>query len=245
MDSITQAALGGLCGELSLGKKLGWRAAAWGMVFGTFPDLDVIGFYWWNMIEQLRYHRGLSHSLLAIITMPWIFGWLIYKIHAKRKVTYKQAVFFVFLAWSTHVLIDCFNTYGTPILLPFSDHRFAIGNIFIIDLFFTLPMLIGLITAICISKKPKLRRFIGWSTTPWLCLYFIASLSLKFHAQKRLSNRLANWGVTPKAISISPSPSNIFMWRMVARDEQFFYIGYYSIFDKPDRNYDFHSTSQQ
>jgi inner membrane protein len=42
MDSITQVALGAAVGEAILGKKIGYRAAAWGAVLGTFPDLDIL-----------------------------------------------------------------------------------------------------------------------------------------------------------------------------------------------------------
>jgi inner membrane protein len=42
VDSITQATLGAAVGEALLGKKLGNRAVAWGLLFGTLPDLDVI-----------------------------------------------------------------------------------------------------------------------------------------------------------------------------------------------------------
>ena len=59
-------------------------------------------------------------------------------------VTTKEAGWFVFLVWSTHVLIDVFTGYGTQIYEPFSDRRVAWSNLFIIDFFFTLPMLVGL-----------------------------------------------------------------------------------------------------
>ena len=42
VDSITQAALGAVVGELVLGRQLGRRAIGWGALFGTIPDLDVI-----------------------------------------------------------------------------------------------------------------------------------------------------------------------------------------------------------
>ena len=66
MDSITQAALGALCGEVLLARKLGWKGAAWGLLFGTMPDMDIIGYAWLDAEDQLRWHRGVSHSLCIV-----------------------------------------------------------------------------------------------------------------------------------------------------------------------------------
>ena len=41
MDSITQIVLGAAVGEVVAGKKMGGKAALWGAIAGTIPDLDV------------------------------------------------------------------------------------------------------------------------------------------------------------------------------------------------------------
>jgi inner membrane protein len=66
MDSITQAALGALCGELVLGKKLGNKGILWGLLFGTLPDLDIIAYPFLTASEQLGWHRGISHSIFMM-----------------------------------------------------------------------------------------------------------------------------------------------------------------------------------
>ena len=42
MDSLTQITLGAAVGEAVLGKRVGNKAAFWGAVCGTIPDLDVM-----------------------------------------------------------------------------------------------------------------------------------------------------------------------------------------------------------
>ena len=79
MDSITQAALGALCGELVLGKKLGNYGILWGALFGTFPDLDIIAYAFLSASEQLEWHRGLSHSILMVFIATFTFGWFIHR----------------------------------------------------------------------------------------------------------------------------------------------------------------------
>lgn len=249
MDSITQAALGGLCGELILSKKIGWKGAAWGVTFGTIPDLDIIGFAWQSYSEQLSSHRGLSHSLMIMPVAAIFFGWIISLIHGykegkngkkKYNVSFKRAALFVFVAWSTHSLIDCFNSYGTQIFEPFYSYRFSFDNMFIIDLFFTVPILIGLVWTVFLCKgKRKLRVAIGWLTTTWLCFYVAASFTMKFYSKQHFYDRLNHWGVTPIEMRTTPTLSNIFLWRMVARDDEKYYVGYWSLFDKPGRKYPF------
>lgn len=236
MDSITQAALGALCGEMVLGRQLGCKGALWGLFFGTLPDLDVIAFYFQTASEQLMWHRGLSHSILLMFVGAFVFGALLKKIHWRRQVSYWRFFAFVFLAWSTHVLIDCFNTYGTQIMEPFSDIRYTIGNISIIDLFFLVPMLIGLFLAVIVfRKRVKLRSRIGWLTTLWLCFYFGASLLMKHFATQHFDAMLAKQGIEVEEIVASPTISNIFLWRMHARDKDGYYVSYWSAFDDEDR----------
>ena len=239
MDSITQAALGALCGEILLSKKIGAKGALWGALFGTIPDLDIIAFFWLDAAEQLRSHRGLSHSLFIMPIASVIFGWILSKIHSKKKVSFKLAMGFVFAAWSTHVLIDCFNTYGTQIFEPFSDYRFSMNVMFIIDPFFTVPMILGLIFSVILFRnKRKLRVFTHWVTAIWLCLYFMASITLKVIADRHFAEQFHNYGVTPIRTMSAPTPLNIFAWRGVAQDADRFYVTYWSIFDSKTRVYD-------
>ena len=42
MDSVTQAVLGGAVSYTVLGRRLGKRAALYGIILGTLPDLDVL-----------------------------------------------------------------------------------------------------------------------------------------------------------------------------------------------------------
>ncbi|MGB1248508.1 MAG: metal-dependent hydrolase, partial [Chitinophagales bacterium] len=50
---------------------------------------------------------------------------------------------FSFLALFTHVLLDAFTTYGTQLLLPFSDKRISFDSINIVDPVYTIPLLLG------------------------------------------------------------------------------------------------------
>jgi len=81
MDSLTQIILGAATGELVLGKKIGNRAMLWGAVGGTIPDLDVLGGQFLSEIDNLAFHRGISHSILFSVLGAFVFGWVVHKLY--------------------------------------------------------------------------------------------------------------------------------------------------------------------
>jgi inner membrane protein len=242
MDSITQAALGGLCGEMTLRKQLGGKGLAWGLLIGTLPDLDIIIYPWLDKIQKLSWHRGISHSILMCFVAALVLGWLLAKIHRKKGVTQRQATWFVFITWVTHVAIDCFTSYGTQIFEPFHNHRFALNNMSIIDISFTLPMLAGLILVLFFGKSSSTRTIIGRVTAVWLCLYTTASFGLKYQADAYFEKQLKAQGITPTRMMTAPTLSNILLWRMLAESGDHYHIAYWSVLDAPQRTCRIDST---
>ena len=77
MDSITQGVLGAAVGEAFLGKQLGNRALLIGAIAGTIPDMDVVSrIFLSHEVQGLIYHRGLSHSILFTVVIPFLLAWL-------------------------------------------------------------------------------------------------------------------------------------------------------------------------
>ncbi len=84
MDSLTQIILGAAVGEVVLGKKIGNRAMLWGAVGGTIPDLDVLGKFFLSNIDNLAFHRAISHSIFFAIVGAMVFGWLVHKLYQSK-----------------------------------------------------------------------------------------------------------------------------------------------------------------
>ncbi len=84
MDSLTQLTLGAAVGEAVLDRQVGRRAALWGGLLGTLPDLDVfvpLG----DAVRDFTYHRGPSHSLFVLAVLTPLVVWLILKIHPQTQ----------------------------------------------------------------------------------------------------------------------------------------------------------------
>lgn len=233
MDSVTQAVLGATMGEAVLGRKLGWRGAAWGLALGTLPDLDVLFRPLIGDVAGMYWHRGISHSLLACVVFTLLLGWgLPWLAHWKRNhVSLKRSFLFVFLAYSTHIMIDCFTTYGTSVWEPFSDHREWWNLLFIIDPLFTLPMIFGLMASVIFLRKRAFRglgNLIGLTVSAF---YVMFAFSMKLKAHEAFEQAVEGKG---RVVATSPTPLNTILWRGLVEDDSFYYIGYWSPFDTDD-----------
>lgn len=235
MDSITQATLGAAVGEALLGKKLGNRAVAWGLLLGTLPDLDVFLSPLLDNAQELEFHRSASHSLLLMVIASLALARPLARLWKKEKISAVRAGWFVFLVWFTHVLIDCFTVYGTSVLWPFSETRVAFNNLFIIDPLYTLPLLVSLVwLCFCRSKKlqQKRARLLKWGlgiSTAYIALTF----GLKFLISSAFDADLARHGVTYERRMEAPTAFNTLLWRSVVDRGDELWVGYRSVFESP------------
>lgn len=233
MDSITQAALGAAVGELLLGRRMGNRAMVWGALFGTLPDLDVLASPFMDTAQKLAHHRGASHSLIimvlaSVFSAPWLA-----RFWKKDKISQARAGWFVFLVWSTHVLIDCFTVYGTSVLWPFSEKRVAFNNLFIIDPLYTAPLVVSLVwLAFLRTKKQQAkRRKVGLWGLGLSSGYVVLSLLAKWVASGGFEADLARRGTPGERRFEAPTPFNILLWRAVVDHGDELWVGYRSVFE--------------
>ena len=118
---------------------------------------------------------------------------------------------------------------------PFSNYRFTLNNMSIIDPLFTVPILLGNFLCLFLAREGKKRTWIVWSTTIWISLYAITSFIMLGQAKKHFRAELTKSTVETTEMLVSPSLGNIFLWRMVARDEASYYVSYWSVWDSADR----------
>lgn len=237
MDSITQAALGATVGALVLGKKLGRPAIGWGALLATLPDLDSLLMPFLDTKWDLRIHRGPTHSLLLMVIASVLLAKPLAKYWKKQKVTPGLAGTFLFLVWSTHVLIDCFTVYGTQVLWPFSSYPVSFDNLFIIDPLFTLPLLVAVVWGLFIDVK-KWKKGVGIKMTAVCvavsCGYVGLSFWAKSAVRSAMTADLARRGVSWERMMESPAPFSILLWRGVVDRGDELWVGFRSVFDSGD-----------
>ncbi|MEH0153719.1 metal-dependent hydrolase [Limibacter armeniacum] len=231
MDSVTQIVLGASVGEAVLGKKIGNKAALWGAVAGTIPDLDVLASPFLDTVGELTFHRSVTHSILFCVLASPFFAWLLHKWYS-RTTKFKDWVWLFFLGFFTHTLLDTCTTWGTQLLYPFSHYGFATYSVFVVDPFYTIPFMALLIAAMCYPKISNKRRWLNtlglFVSTAYLGLGFFNQQI----ADKVFERALQAQGIQSERHITKATPLNAFLWTATAETPDGYYTGFYSIFDK-------------
>ena len=238
MDSVTQATLGAAIGEAVLGRKIGNKGMLWGAIAATLPDLDVIFVPLYNNIQRISIHRGYSHSILVSVVVATLLAWLFYKWKAKSGVKFFEWWGLFFLALFTHILLDSFTTYGTQLFLPFSDYRVGLDSITIIDPFYTVPLLAGILSALFFARTHPKRRLANNLGLIISTLYLSFTMVNKSRINNVVESSLEQQQINYESFLTIPASAGSLLWYGVAKSPEGLYIGDYSVFDK-EGNIDF------
>ncbi len=166
MDTFTQMAFGAVIGQAGWRHRFGRRALVAGAITALAPDMDVLVQTGDPLVGWL-YHRGLSHSIIAGPFFGLAIGlafWFYYRWRRRRTgdssfdsladegalVSWLWLGLIVFVS---HAWLDVLTPYGTQLLAPLSDIRFAVNAMPIIDIVYSLI----LVAAIIIGLRPKIK----------------------------------------------------------------------------------------
>lgn len=244
MDSLTQIALGAAVGEATLGAKVGKKAPLWGAALGTLPDLDVLTNPFVSEVQAMAIHRGFSHSLLFAVLAAPTLGYALYWLHRRDGASFSQWGALVFLALATHILLDCFTSYGTQVFQPFSDYPVIFGTIFIIDPLYTAPLAVGLLVALTHPPGARWRRLANYAGLGLSSLYLLLTVANKLHVDRVFDAALRAEDHVAERVFTTPMPLNNILWMGIAEDSTGFHVGYYSLLDD-DRAVSFRRVPKQ
>jgi inner membrane protein len=198
MDTVTHGLTGWLIARaLPERWKLERPRAATAMVIlgSVLPDADnaarLLG-----SEAYVRIHRGLSHSLLGIAVSSLLLALLLARVGQWRD--WKRIASLLLLGQCSHVALDLLNSYGTQILQPFSDARFALDLLFIVDLAFT-----GIIVAGIVSSRGS--PFRARAALAVLIAYVGAAGILHLEAKDAVRDAALRYGV--KVVSAEALPA--------------------------------------
>lgn len=228
MDSLTQIALGSAVSVAVMGRKTAvWKAALWGAVAGTLPDLDTF-IDQGNAVLNMTRHRAESHSLFFLTLAAPLLAWLPARLHGEAAI-FKRWWLALWLALVTHPLLDAMTVYGTQLLQPFSAYPYAVGSVFIIDPFYTVPLIVGVVAALRL-KSPRGMR---WNAAGLLfsTLYLGLGLAAQQYATQVARASLQTQGLAAERLLVTSTPFNAVLWRLVATTPTQYLEGYYSLLD--------------
>jgi len=221
MDPITQGTLGAAAALAVFGERgklspalIGWVGALGGMA----ADLDVLIRSSSDPLLAVEYHRHFTHSLTfapiggALAALPWL---VLKRVRENFRLVLGASV----VGFLTHGPLDAFTTYGTLLFWPWSTQRVALSFISIVDLVFTIPLLIAVILAAQRGARTVAR---------WGLLFAAVYLGLgavqkgrAMDAQARLAERR---GHHVERGEVFPSFMNLVAWRSIYQQHGRYYV---------------------
>lgn len=209
MDSITQGVLGAAAAQAVLKRRLPQGAAWIGAIGGLIPDLDVFIYSFSDPTVGWTYHRHFTHSLIFIpiggLLAALPFLWL------KRFKDDRAAVILAaIIGYATHAPLDLFTSYGTQLLWPFSNHRFALDWVGIVDPIYTLILAFGLyLTAR--TARPRFVRVAFLLSSLYLCFggwQHQRAVEVQRQLAARRNHQIEH-------ARVMPAPGPLLLWRSV------------------------------
>jgi len=220
MDPLSQGAIGATIPLATRARGQERLACAAGFVAGLAADLDVLIRSSTDSLLYLEFHRQFTHSLIFIPFGGLVVAALLYVV-LRRWGNPKFLTLWIFcaLGYATHGLLDTATSYGTQLLWPFSDTRFAASIISIIDPLFTGPMLV-LVTISVIQRKVILARVaLVWS------LLYLGVCAYQNAAAEAVAGQLAkNRGHVPVRLEVKPTFGNLIVWKSIYEAQGRYYV---------------------
>lgn len=233
MDSLTQIVLGAGVSEALMGRKIGWRAAAWGAFAGTLPDLDVLTALFLDPVDYLAAHRGFSHSVFFPFIAAPILAMLAQRLHRAHEPGFQPWFRMFFWAILPHPVLDSLTGYGTQLFNPFSDYAIEFNTIFIIDPLYTFPFLTLLLFGLSFKPGSAIRTRLVRTGLLISTLYVVATFGMKTLAHVRFQEEIARQGIQVDRSMTIPGPFTSLYWRILIENEDGYTHGFLSLLD-PD-----------
>lgn len=160
MDPFTQAALGAVTARAVAPADMAKGVLAAGAVLGAAPDIDVLFSVGGDFFDNLVHHRGYTHSLIVLAAAgPLVGHWLWRRfgdgLRWRRRHWWWLAI--ATAALLSHPVLDWLTPYGTQLLLPFTDRRFAVHAMPIVEPLFSFVLMGGLLAG-ALLKVPRRRK---------------------------------------------------------------------------------------
>ena len=228
MDSVSQLALGAAVTLSTMGRRTAaWKAALWGGIAGTLPDLDAFIDHG-DAILNMVLHRSESHSLFYLTAFALPFAWVVSRLNGEPAL-FRRWWLALWLALVTHPVLDWFTVYGTQLLLPFTSFPYAVGSLFIIDPLYTLPLLVGVVAAL--AMRPD--RGLAWARggLALSTAYIAWSVVAQHQAVQNIMASPPEPHLAPDQVLVTPAPFNTLLWRAVVVTPTHYYEGYSSLLD--------------
>jgi len=252
MDSQTQALLGAVTAQLGFRQRIGRDATLVAAAAAYSPDLDSYlaplaqAFGHSDPFARIILHRSVTHSLIVVPVIALLFAWPWWRIRCRRArldpgnaqppASFGLLYLCCFVAVLTHAPLDWCTSYGTQILLPFTNTRYGIDAVGIMDFIYTPLLVVTLMTCWRVRRGKANRR--RWATA-WIGLAGLV-LSIGYLAAGRVAH---DWAVAKARAQVGdrtivsanayPMIGTILLWRTVVETREEWIVMRQHVFADP------------
>ncbi|HEX6593037.1 MAG TPA: metal-dependent hydrolase [Bacillota bacterium] len=185
-----------------------------GTIIGSqAPDFDTV-LKLKNNATYLRHHRGITHSLPAVVMWGLLISGILYAF--VPEISFFHLWMWTFLAVIIHVLVDLFNAYGTQAYRPFTNKWIAYGFINTFDPYIFSLHIAGIV-AWALGAKPG---------PTWVVIYIVIILygTKRLMDRKEIVKRIDDFLPNIQHIATSPTIKQNH-WRVAITTSSKFYVG--------------------
>lgn len=196
------------------------------IIAALLPDIDNIAVFLGPEL-YLIHHRGATHSLvvgifLAVI-LVFIFRLFIKSFDIKKG--FITALSIIYL----HIFLDLITSYGTQVFFPFTNKRYSLESVFIVDPIYTFVLIIILTIAALNKKKKKMIIITG---IIWIFLYPAINFGIKTYFEKNIADKLGIRNERLLKVHLSPDILTPFYWKVIIEREKTYDFGGISLFGR-------------
>lgn len=241
MDTITQMAFGAVVGQAGWRQRFGRTALVAGAIAGLVPDLDVF-IQTGDPFAGWLYHRNISHSIIGapILGLLTGFGFWFYfsqKYKRGRKDLIELAARESLTAWlwlgvlavTTHIWLDLLTPYGTQLLAPFSNTRFSLNVMPVIDFTYTFILIIAIIAGVFLKVPAKIAQAVAGVAIIVSIIWQVFAWDINEKAQSKAK---LDFSTTTAEIHSYPTLLTPFLRRINVETANHIYIGYWDFGDE-------------
>jgi inner membrane protein len=209
VDNIAHGLTGaiiGYCGFRQAGATATGRTAVWACIAAAeFPDID-IGMAFFGGDTYLRWHRSFTHSAVLLPMWAALVAWAFWEL--SRRKNFRLLWWASVAGLASHLFLDWITNYGTELLWPLTDARFALSWVFIVDPYVWVMLGAGLTSAV-LTQRSK----VAHTGLAVVCGYFVfcgASRAYALHHAPRTRMTVR--------FDAFPQPMNPLRWTIVRDD---------------------------
>lgn len=222
MDPITHGIIGLAISSFS-GEPVAFNSPiALGCALGAMsPDIDIIAKLKGDYV-YLKHHRGISHSLPALLVLAGIITIGLSGVF--KDFRFLQVFLWTFIGCLSHTFFDILNSYGAKLFMPFTKKKSMVGILMLYD-----PVITILCFLLIFVKQKGMFFYIGILVA--FISYLLIRWKMKTYAQMIVQKHYQH-GYKIVDINILPALMAFHKWDFIVNTNSHNIVGQVNLFNK-------------